>query len=568
MKIASAQINTRACDVADNLLKIEGFWIRAAQKGADLMVTPEQSITGYPLEDMAANPDVLDAAERGLAQLVEQSKHTKTALMVGLPTRTGDGGVYNTMCLIDGGEITARIHKQHLPNYDVFDEKRIYTEGGRTEPVDFRGHRLGIAICEDVWHADVIADLVAKGAEAIIAPNASPFYTGKHLDRIEKVLMQRIVHEKNNVPILYVNQVGGVDEIVFDGYSTAMNANGSLAFIAPGFTENLTMLDLYAKEPSAALSFAQNDVVVPANRLTETWQALVLGTRDYFMKSDIPHKKAILGMSGGIDSAVVAALAVDALGAENVTLYKLPSQYSSDHSITDSDIAARMLGCPIHEINIQDATDALRKAISPFFNQGASAHALSLTEENIQPRIRGTMLMGLSNANGGLLLSTGNKSEISVGYCTLYGDMNGGFNPLKDVPKMLVYELAEWRNKNCPPEMLGPRGPVMPQNIIDKKPSAELRPDQVDEESLPPYPVLDDILQRYIQEEQGIGQIAEETGYERGMIEDMIRKTDIAEFKRRQSCPGIKITPRSFGKGRRVPITRPPTGQMRRDLNI
>lgn len=447
----------------------------------------------------------------------------------------------------------------------MFDEKRIYTEGPKTDPVEFRGHLIGVPICEDIWHPDVIADLVRKGAEVIVSPNASPFYVGKHADRLEQVLARRIVDEENNVPVLYVNQVGGQDEIVFDGRSTAMNADGQVMMLARGFEEALEVMDVDFPETGPA-RFSRGNVHETGEYLEEGWSALVLGFRDYVEKSGIRDKRVLLGMSGGIDSGVVAALAVDAFGPDNVTLYKLPSQYSSGHSISDSDDAARMLRCHIEEIAIQSAVDALWNSVKSHFNDNADPGALSLAEENLQARIRGTILMALSNANGGMLASTGNKSEVSVGYCTLYGDMNGGFNPLKDVSKMTVYAMAEWRNTHYPRNVLGPEGMVVPQNIIDKKPSAELRPGQVDEDSLPPYPVLDDILARYVEQEQSISDISMETGYERETIEDVIRKTDIAEFKRRQACPGIKISPRSFDKGRRVPIARPNTVGMSRDI--
>lgn len=565
MKLAAAQINTRACDIAGNVQKIEKFWAQAEAQGVDLMVTPEQSISGYPLEDKAANPDVLAASQKGLDYLTEKSKGRNTALLVGLPERDKSGAVYNVAYIIDNGERTGPIRKQHLPNYDVFDEKRIYTEGPKTDPVEFRGHRLGVAICEDVWHPDVIADLVSKGAEAIVSPNASPYYVGKHKDRLDKVLRQRIVQENNAVPMLYVNQVGGQDEIVFDGYSTAMNADGEVVMMARSFEENMEVLELDFSETGPA-RFKKGAVYDMDEAHEEAWNALVLGLRDYVEKAGMRTKNAILGMSGGIDSAVVAALAVDAFGPDHVNLYKLPSKYSSDHSRTDSDDAAQMLGCRIEEIEIQPAVDALWSLVKLHFNASAGKESIAVTEENLQARARGNILMALSNANGGILLSTGNKSEVSVGYCTLYGDMNGGFNPLKDVPKMMVYALAEWRNAHYPRNALGPDGPVMPRNIITKPPSAELRPDQVDEDSLPPYPVLDDILDRYIVQEQPIADIAVETGYGRERIEDVLRKTDISEFKRRQACPGIKITQRSFGKGRREPIARPNVVSMMRDV--
>ncbi|MCD8563054.1 MAG: NAD+ synthase [Alphaproteobacteria bacterium] len=557
MKLAAAQINTRANDIASNVSKIEKFWDEAESKGVDLMVTPEQSIAGYPLEDTAANPDILDAARTGLDYLIRKSQGRKTALVVGLPERGDKGEIYNSVYLIDNGQVNGPIRKQHLPNDDVFDEKRIYTSGPRTEPVEFRGRRLGIAICEDVWHPDVIADLTAKGAEVIIAPNASPYYVGKQQVRLNDVMRQRLVTEGNALPMLYVNQVGGQDEILFDGYSTAMNSNGAVMMTAPSFVESLNVVNLSfpAKGPAR---FKKSTVFPMENPLEETWNALVLSIRDYIAKSGIRNKQALLGMSGGIDSAVVAALAVDALGPDKVSLYKLPSDFSSESSLTDSDDAATLLGCEIDVINIEPIVEVIRQSLKPLFKATASPEALSLTDENLQPRARGLALMGLSNANGGLLLSTGNKSEVSVGYCTLYGDMNGGFNPLKDVLKMKVYALAEWRNNHPCRIGLGPKtGPVIPQNIIDKKPSAELRPGQVDQDSLPPYPVLDDILERYIEQEQAVKTIIDQTGYAPDLVKDVIRKADMAEHKRRQACPGPKISRRSFGKGRRVPISQP-----------
>lgn len=561
MKFTAAQINTRACDIAGNIEKIMDAWDKAEQQGVALVVTPEQSISGYPLEDMATNPDVLKASRDGLSYLIEQSKLRKSGIVVGLPEQDEDGKIYNTAYVIDGGECSEPIRKQHLPNYDVFDEKRIYTEGSASEPIIFRGVSLGVPICEDIWHADVVADLVTKGADVIISPNASPFYIGKQQDRINDVLKERIVTESNNIPVLYVNQVGGQDEVVFDGYSTAMNADGSIAMMAKGFQESLETVTL-TKSAQGRYGFAQGNVEPIATAEAEAWNGLVLGLRDYVEKTGMKDKGVCLGMSGGIDSAIVAAIAVDALGPDNVSLYKLPSQYTSDSSNDDADDAAIMLGTKINAIAIQPAVDVLLETLAPFFNNTATKEQRDLGEENLQARIRGLMLMGLSNTNGGLLLSTGNKSEVSVGYCTLYGDMNGGFNPLKDVPKMLAYQLSDWRNKNYPDNVFGPKGIVIPQNIIDKKPSAELRPDQLDEESLPPYPVLDDILERYVEQEQSIAQIALETNYGTEVVSEMIHKTDIAEFKRRQACPGIKITPRSFGKGRRVPIARPSTSAM------
>ncbi len=560
MKIAAAQMNTRACDIAGNIKKIIAFWEMAEEQNVDLVLTPEQSISGYPLEDHAANPDILKASKEGRDYLIELSKQKRSGIIVGLPEQDKNGQIYNVAYLIENGNCSPAIQKQHLPNYDVHDEKRIYSEGNRSDLIEFRGFKLGILICEDIWKEDVIADLVAKGADVILALNASPFYVGKHTNRLENVLKQRIIEEENIIPILYVNQVGGQDEIVFDGYSTAMNPDGSIAMMARGFEESLLTLTL-KKAESGLCSFKEGEINEIYSPEEEVWNALVLGLRDYIEKSGLKNKKVCLGMSGGLDSAVVAALAVDALGANQVTLYKLPSQYTSDTSKDDADIAAEMLGTKIQDISIQPAVALLLETLSPFFNENAHPDQIALGEENLQARLRGLFLMTLSNVNGDLLLSTGNKSEVSVGYCTLYGDMNGGFNPLKDVPKTLTYDLANWRNSHYPRNVFGKNGYVIPQNIIEKKPSAELRPDQLDEESLPPYPELDDILERYVEREQSIDQIIDETNYEESVVTEIISKTDIAEFKRRQACPGIKITQRSFGQGRRVPIARPTTPQ-------
>ncbi|MDD9901132.1 MAG: NAD+ synthase [Alphaproteobacteria bacterium] len=560
MKLAAAQINTTACDVAGNIEKIVSAWKKADAQGVELVVTPEQSISGYPLEDMARNPDVLAASREGLEHLVKLSAKMKSGIVVGLPEVDEEGNIYNAAYVIDQGKIVDRVRKQELPNYDVFDEVRIYTPGPRTEPVEFRGHRLGLMICEDIWHPHVARDLTEKGAEVLIVTNASPFHEDKQTGRID-LLQQRILEEGNNLPVLYVNQVGGQDEIVFDGYSCAMNADGKTAMMAPCFEETLEVMDLDFDKRA----FTGAKITERPGYHAEVWQALVTGTRDYLNK--VGFTDVVLGMSGGIDSAVVAAIAADALGPEHVHLYKLPSEYSSEHSIKDADDAAKMLGSPIDSISIDPVVAALRASSKPFFNASAKPEEVSLADENLQARARGTILMTLSNANRWMLLSTGNKSEVSVGYCTLYGDMNGGFNPLKDVPKMLVYALAEWRNENRPSSMLGSNGPVVPENIITKKPSAELRPDQFDDESLPPYPVLDDILKRYVEMEQSIANIVKETGYENDLVKDIVAKVDRAEFKRRQACPGIKITERSFGKGRRVPIVRPSVGWMQKQVS-
>lgn len=548
MKLALGQINTMPSDIAGNVAKIVQYWEESETAGKDVLFTPEQSISGYPLEDRAVNPDLLDAVKIARMALMKKSETMATALGIGYPERGADGRVYNAYEIIQSGQSVQKQYKHDLPNSDVFDEKRIYGEGELPEPFELNGHKIGLSICEDTWHPEVIGYLAERGAEAIISVNASPYFAGKQTLRLNEVIGQR--QKETGLPIAYVNQVGGVDEIVFDGHSCAVNADGSVALQAEGFVEGLYDLDLEFTPQGAV--FKNGTIAVLEEKHEEIWKALVTGTRDYTRKTGF--SEVVIGMSGGIDSALVAAIAADAIGAENVHLVKMPSKHSSPHSISDADEGARLLGAPIVEIPIQDAVSVLDQSVSTHFNPNANPKAVAVARENEQARTRGTILMTLSNANHWLLLSTGNKSEIAVGYCTLYGDMNGGFNPLKDVPKMLVYELANYRNEHCPDGMLGAKGMVVPQNIIDKAPSAELAPDQFDQDSLPPYPILDGILERYVEQDQPAAQIAQEMAIEPALVDDVIGKVDRAEFKRRQSCPCVKITERAFGKGRRVPI--------------
>jgi NAD+ synthase len=559
LKIMAAQINPSCgvCDIAANAKRLAKIWQNADTQQVDLIVTPEQSLTGYPLEDMAIQPDVLYSSAQALAQLVEFSKERQSALLVGLPEQDGSK-IYNTMCLIEQGDIIARIRKHDLPNEDVFDEKRIYASGQTITPVAFRNHQLGIMICEDVWHPEVAQSLLEQNADVLIVPNASPWHRGKHHKRISDAMQPRIA--ETGLPILYLNQIGGLDELIFDGHSMAINGDGEIAYIAKGFAEDCQILDLYFNQEGKA-EFAQGPVHPFYNDLQMTWQALVLGTRDYVRKNGFT--KVHLGNSGGIDSAVVAALAVDALGPENVSLYRLPSLYTQDDSNDDAAETARLLGVKQDTIDIWPLCEAAINVVKDHFDSNRD----DATHANIQARVRGLLLMALSNRNESLLLSTGNKSEMTVGWATLYGDMNGAFNPLKSVDKMLVYALAQWRNNNTPDHVLGPKGPAIAQNSINKRAKAELGPgNNFDEDTLAPYPILTDISRRYIEDNQPIAQIYAETGYDATMIDDTLNRTDRAEFKRRQSCPGLKITKRDFGKGYRVPITRPVTTRMINDV--
>ena len=546
LRIMAAQINPRngVLDIANNTKRIAEIWQQADAQQVDLVVTPEQSLTGYPLEDLALQPDVLWASKTAIDHLVAFSKSRSSGLIVGFPEQ-GKDGIYNAAALIENGKILRIIRKHDLPNQDVFDEKRIYASSDDIAPVEFRGVTLGILICEDIWHPTVAASLKLQGAQILISPNASPWHVGKESYRIDHVLNARI--DETGLPILYVNQVGGIDELIFDGHSIALNSDKSLAYVAKGFEESFDILTF-----DTATGFEQNTVHPFYDETKNIWQALVLGTRDYVLKNGF--KKVHLGKSGGIDSAAVAAIAVDALGAQNVHLYRLPSEYTQDDSNNDAIETAKLLGTKVDEINIWPVYEETVKALAPHFESDRDDTTLA----NLQARIRGLLLMAISNRNNSLLLSTGNKSELTVGWATLYGDMNGAFNPLKGVDKLLVYKLCEWRNNNYPENVFGPQGRVIAQNTIDKRAKAELGPgNNFDEDVLPPYPVLVDINRRYVEENQSVNQIKRETAYDDAYVNDAVRRTDWSEFKRRQSCPGLKITTRDFGKGYRVPITRP-----------
>jgi len=489
-----------------------------------------------------------------------------------LPQRGDDSAIYNAAVLLDKGQITGQAHKMALPNYDVFDEKRNYRAGGIATPIEFRGHKLGVLICEDLWTQEVAAQLAAQGAEALISMNASPYETGKLKRRLEDVIGQRV--DETGLPVLYVNQVGGQDEVVFDGHSCAVNSDGTLAFMAAGFEESYNMLTLTKDAQGAAFApatIAYEHMAGSAEEhdLAQDWQALVLAVRDYFAKEGF--QKAILGMSGGIDSAAVAALAVDALGPENVRLYRLPSKFTSDMSNDDADEAARMMGCAIDAVPIAPMHEAVKDALADRFDAAAADGREAykkVTDENIQARVRGLTLMALSNLGEGLLLTTGNKSEISVGFFTLYGDSSGGFAPIRDVWKTRVYDLAAWRNNNFPPGALGPDGPVMPENIITRPPSAELADDQEDTDFLPPYEVLDPILKMFIEDDMALADIATATDQPRELIDRVANLVGNAEFKRRQAPIGPKITKRSYGKGWRQPLAQPTLPQAMKELRL
>ena len=567
LQVAAAQIDTTVGDIAGNVKKIKETWQRADESGADLVVTPELSITGYPLQDLAENPDLLETAREALLGLAEHSKKMKSGILVGLPWPMYRGEKpRNVVFLLEHGKLKGPVSKRRLPNYDVFDEKRNFSAGPKQEPVEFRGVNLGVLICEDTWDSEVAYDLRDQGAQVLISMNASPFEDNKVVKRMTDVVGMRAM--QTGLPVLYVNQVGGQDEVVFDGGSMALNGMADVSYRAPLFSETLDMLTLDVAADGKA-SFCQSNVAPVPDRMEQIWMALVTGTRDYLKK--VGKTEVVLGMSGGIDSALVAAIAADAIGPKNVLCVSMPYRYTTAETRSDARIAADMLGAQFAELPIEDGVAGLQKSLGKYFNP----HSKGTGNENDQARTRGTMLMHISNETGRLLLSTGNKSEVSVGYCTLYGDMNGGFNPLKDVYKTTVFALAKWRNMSAPAGVLGPKGKAMPDSIITRKPSAELAPGQFDEDSLPPYEILDAILKMYVEKDMKLAAIAKEiagkakpviaTGRYRNaqeIVDRVATLTDRAEFKRQQACPGVKITGRSFGRGRRMPIARPATVHM------
>ena len=527
LKIALAQLNLTVGDIEANCQKIIRTLNEARQVSADLVVFPELTVTGYPPEDLLFRQDFLAQSERAIQQILAHS-HGITAI-IGAPVQH-QGQLYNAALALRDGHIVAEYHKQALPNYGVFDEQRYFTAGQQTQILSLKGLQIGLTVCEDIWQEGIIAANRQAGAELIVTLNASPFHAGKVHQR-EEVIAEQV--KAAGIPLVYVNQVGGQDELIFDGASFALDQEGQLIFRAAEFTEQLNWLEWTDGR-------LQTSCIAPHYQpVVSEYQALILGIRDYVRKNGF--KGAILGLSGGIDSALVLALAVDALGAEQVEVVLMPSRYTHDMSVEDAVLEADALGVKHHIIAIEPAVQAFNQMLAPVF----AGSKTDTTEENIQARCRGVLLMALSNKQGKLLLTTGNKSEMSVGYATLYGDMAGGFAPLKDVSKLLVYEMARYRNT---------LSAVIPERVIIRPPSAELAPDQKDEDSLPPYDVLDPILALYVEQDKSASEIVA-LGYPRPAVERAISLVDRNEYKRRQSPPGIRITPRAFGRDRRYPIS-------------
>jgi len=542
VKIALANINPIVGDLWGNVKKILAARENVAANGADLIIYSELCLIGYPPEDIVLKGAFQKAAMDRVAELAAATADGGPAMLIG--TCWGEGGhLYNSAILLEGGKISAIRHKVELPNYGVFDEKRLFSSGPDPKAINFHGAKLGVMICEDMWKPGVPSALAADGAEIFIVLNGSPFEQEKYLER-ERLAESRVA--ENNCPLIYVNQVGGQDELAFDGGSFVLNHGGKMAVRGPNWQEAILSTVWHKKEGCWACD--AGDVSPVPEGYEAIYQAMITGLADYVQKNHFPG--VVIGMSGGIDSALSAVVAVDALGAENVHLVMMPSKYTSEESLIDAATCAEWLGARIDNIPIEPAVQAYDEMLSGQF----AGTEQDTTEENLQSRIRGVMLMALSNKFGYMLLTTGNKSEMSVGYATLYGDMCGGYSVIKDLYKSDVFAVSEWRNNHHPKGGLGPRGQVMPINIITKPPTAELRPDQKDEDSLPPYEVLDDILECLVEKEMTIKDIVE-----RGHAIETVARIEhllyIAEYKRRQAPPGVKLTRRNFGRDRRYPIT-------------
>jgi NAD+ synthase len=538
LSIALAQVNPTVGDVNGNLQLVRNARQAGARLGADLVVFPELMLVGYPPEDLVLRPALVDAAR---AALLELERDSGPGLIVTLPWHQG-GALYNAAALVDNGRSEVR-YKRELPNYGVFDEKRVFVAGPPPTPVTFRGHQIGIPICEDMWFPSVAAELAAGGAELLVVPNGSPFEADKFERRLA-LARERVT--ETGLPLIYVNQVGGQDELVFDGGSFVLNADGSLAHLLPRWRESL--VSTRWEQQQGRLTAAGSACWTGECRLEAVYSTMMLGLRDYVGKNGFPG--VVLGLSGGIDSALTAAVAVDALGADRVRGVRMPSRFTTSSSMEDAEETTWMLGLRLHTISIASSVEAIEKTLRPEFD----GRSRDVTEENIQARVRGLLLMALSNKLGDLLVTTGNKSEMSVGYATLYGDMCGGYSVLKDVYKTEVYRLSRWRNEHRPHGALGPSGSAIPESSIVKAPTAELRPNQTDQDSLPSYEVLDEILNGLVEEERSVEDIVAD-GFERETVERVQRLLYAAEYKRRQAPPGVKITRKSFGRDRRYPLT-------------
>ena len=544
LRIALAQINPVVGDVSGNADKVRAARAEAAEHGADLVVFGELVLAGYPPEDLVLKPAFQDACRTATEALAKATEDGGPALLVTTPW-LAEGKLYNAVLLLDQGAIQAIRFKVDLPNYSVFDEKRVFAAGPLPGPINFRDVRIGVPICEDIWSTQVVECLEETGAELLLVPNGSPFEVDKTDVRLNHVI-GRVT--ESGLPLAYVNQVGGQDELAFEGASFVVNADRTLAVQMVSWQEAVVVTE-WSRDPADGVwKCAPGTIAAAPDRSEQVYQAAMLALRDYVNKNGFPG--VLIGLSGGIDSAISAAIAVDALGPERVHCVMMPSPYTSQESLDDAQGVVDALGMPYDTISIGPAMQAFDEMLAHAFT-GKNADT---TEENIQARSRGLTLMALSNKFGHMVLSTGNKSEMSVGYATLYGDMCGGYNVLKDIYKTTVFAISKWRNAHKPAGAFGADGVVIPWNIINKPPSAELKPDQTDQDSLPPYDELDDILHCFVEHEMRVEQVVAR-GHDLATVKRIWNMVDIAEYKRRQAPPGVKISMRAFGKDRRYPIT-------------
>ena len=541
LTITLAQLNQSVGDLAANAAAM--LAARGRAKGSDLIVFPELHLIGYPPEDLILKPALIERAAAELALLAAATADGGPAMLVG-SVFVVDGALHNGVALLDQGKIAAIRLKHELPNYGTFDEVRLFQPGPLPEPIVFRGVMIGVPVCEDIWHPDVCRHLADFGAEMLICVNGSPYEIDKDALRIDGVAKRRAVD--TGLPLAYLNRVGGQDELVFDGASFVINGDGTLAVQMADWVEQ----EVTTRWTRTATGWRcdKGEIATLADHPEDIYCAMVMALRDYVDRNRFPG--VVLGLSGGIDSAICAAIAADALGPDRVWCVMLPSRFTSQESLDDAAQCAALIGCRLDTIAIQPAVAAFDEMLAGSF----ADRDVDITEENVQSRIRGVTLMALSNKFGPMLMTTGNKSEMSVGYATIYGDMAGGYNPLKDAYKMTVFAISKWRNLHKPKIGKGPEGQVIPDNIISKPPSAELRPDQKDSDSLPEYPVLDAILLGLVEHEKSVDQLVQE-GFARDTVVRIERLLHLAEYKRRQAPPGVKLGSRNFGRDRRYPIT-------------
>lgn len=543
LTIALCQRNPIVGDIPGNAALIRNARVEAAAAGADLVMFTELVVTGYPPEDLILKPMFQEAAEAMVREIAAETGDGGPAVLLGAPWRE-DGKLYNAALLLDSGEVAAKRYKYALPNYGVFDELRLFEPGPLPGPIAFRDVRLGVMVCEDMWVEEVSECLTESGAQILVVINGSPYERDKPDVRLNNAVKQVV---DTGLPLIYLNQVGGQDELVFDGASFVLGADRSLRARAAMFAEDM-LITRWSEDAGGVWLCDMMPPALQLEGLEAVYHAMVRGLRDYVGKNGFPG--VAIGISGGIDSALSAAVAADALGPERVHCVRMPSRYTSEASLVDAAECCRFLGLVFNTISIEPVVEAFDGIMAKAF----AGLETDSTEENIQARARGIIMMALSNKLGHMLLTTGNKSEMSVGYATLYGDMCGGYSVLKDVYKSVVFELSRWRNQHWSSEFRGPEGQVIPENIITKPPSAELRPDQTDQDSLPPYDVLDDILECLIEKELATAEIVAR-GHDEAVVTRVWYMLDIAEYKRRQAPPGVKLTSRALGRDRRYPIT-------------